>query len=73
MSTPRDKYYEKMLETLVDYNDHRNAPLSNKKLRQEINTVMVETEEEECNIIPDANNVIMDNLCQYPVMTNTQG
>ena len=29
---PIDKYYEKMLETLVDYNDHHNATLSNEKL-----------------------------------------
>ena len=26
---PRNKYYTKMLETLFDYNDHHNAPLSN--------------------------------------------
>ena len=32
MDTPRDKYYTKMLETLVDYNDHQNAPLSKEKL-----------------------------------------
>ena len=26
MATPRDKYYTKMLETLIDHNDHHNAP-----------------------------------------------
>ena len=38
-----------MLETLVEYNDHNNTPLSNEKLRQAVSTVMVETEEEECD------------------------
>ena len=37
MATPRDKYYENMLETTVDYT---NAPSSNEKLRQAISTVM---------------------------------
>ena len=46
MATPKEKYYTKLLETLVDYNDHHNAPLSNENLRQKIITVMEETEEE---------------------------
>ena len=61
-----------MLDTLVDYNDHHNAPLSNEKLRQAISKVMEETEEEECDIIFDANNVTMNHFCEYPVMTNKQ-
>ena len=73
MATPREKYYTKMLETLVDYNDHQNAPFSNEKLWQAISTVTEETEEEERNIILDANDVTMDTFCQYPVTTNTQG
>ena len=32
MATTRDKYYTKMLETLVDYNGRNNAPFSNEKL-----------------------------------------
>ena len=32
IATPRDKYYEKMLEILVDYNDHHNAIFSIEKL-----------------------------------------
>ena len=73
MVTPKDKYYTRMLETLVDYNDCSNTPLSNVKLRQAISIVMVEEEAEERNIIPDANNVTIDTLCQSPVTTNTQG
>ena len=41
MATQRKKYYEKMLETLVDYT---NVPLFNEKFRQEIRAVMAETE-----------------------------
>ena len=73
MATPREKYYKKILETLVDYNDCNNAPLSNKNLIQAIITVMSETEAEECKIFFDANNVTMDNFYQSPVTTNTQG
>ena len=47
--------------------------MSNENLRQAICTVTEETEEEELNIILDANNVTMDNFCQYPVTNNTQG
>ena len=72
MATPRDKYYTKMLETLVDCNDRNNVPLSNEKLRKEISKVMAETEEEERNIILDVNTVTMDNFCQFPITTNTQ-
>ena len=72
MATPRDKYFENMLDTPVDYNDHHNASFSNEKLRQSISKVMAETNEEKRNIISDANNVTMDNFCQCPVTTNTQ-
>ena len=63
-----------MLETLVDYNDCNNTPLSNEKLRQTVSKVMVETEEEEHDSKRKANNVTMDTFCnQYSVTTNTQG
>ena len=32
MSTPREKYYTKMCESLVDYNDYNGIPLSNEKI-----------------------------------------
>ena len=32
MATTKDKYYTKMLETIIDYNDRNNAPLTNKNL-----------------------------------------
>ena len=46
MATTKDKYYTKMLETLVDYNDRNNSSVSNEKLRQAVSRVMAETEEE---------------------------
>ena len=59
---------EKMLETLVDYNDSHNAPLYNENLWQAVSKVTEETEEEERNV----NNSTIDNFCQYLVPTNTQ-
>ena len=44
-NNPKDKYYTKLLETVIDYNDHHNAPLSNENIRQEISTFMAEAEE----------------------------
>ena len=73
MVTPKDKHYTKMLETLVDYNYRNNASLYNENLQQAISTVMAEQEAEECNVIFDTNNVTMDNFCQSPVTTNTEG
>ena len=73
MAAPINKYYEKMLKILVDYNDRNNAPFSSEKLQQAIITVMAETEEEERNIISDSNNVTMNTFCQSPITTNTQG
>ena len=74
MATTKDKYYTKMLETLVDYNDRNNAPLSKEKILQAVSRVMAETEGEECDSERNANNVTMDIFFnRYPIMTNTQG
>ena len=73
MSTPKDKYYTKLLETAIDYNNHHNAPLSDENLKQAIYTVMAETEKEEFDAKRNSNNVTIYTLCQSPDMTNTQG
>ena len=73
MATPSDKYYTKTLETLVAYNDHHNAPMSNDKIRQAISTVMSETEEGKNDAKRNANNMTMDTFYQSPVTNNTQG
>ena len=46
MTTQKDKLFEKLLETIVDYNDRHNTPLSNDKLRPAVSKVVAETEEE---------------------------
>ena len=62
-----------MVETLVDYNDHKNSPLSNEKIQQAVSKVMAETEDEKRDAECNTNNVTMDTLFQqYPVTTNTQ-
>ena len=44
MATPKDKYYEEMLETLVNYNNSNSALLSNDKLQKSVSKVTEETE-----------------------------
>ena len=73
MGTPKEKYYMKMLKTLVYYNDRNNALFSNDKLWQAISKVTTETEEEERDDKLNTNNVTMDNsVYQPPATTNTQ-
>ena len=50
MATPRDEYYTNMLETLVNYNDGNNGPLSNKKIEQAERKVMAEMEEKKVTL-----------------------
>ena len=72
MATTKEKYYKKMLETLVDCNDCNNVPFSNTKLRQAVNKVMAEMKKKERDAKRNANNVTMDTLFhQSPVTTNT--
>ena len=62
-----------MFETIVDYNDHNNASLSNDKLRQAFSKFMAETEVEEHISKRNTNNVTINIFSnQYPVMANTQ-
>ena len=72
MAATKDKYFEKILETLVDHNDHHNAPLSNEKLQHTVIKVVAETEEEECNDKNNNNNMNMDTFWKSPVTNNTQ-
>ena len=43
MATPKDKYYNRLLDTLTDDNNHKGKPLSNEKLQQAFSLVMEET------------------------------
>ena len=64
MATPKDKYYTKLLKTIVNDNNRKGAPLSNENIQQAVNIVMEETEAElERNI----NEITMDTSFQSPV------
>ena len=73
IATPRDEYYLKMLETLIDHNDRHNAPLSIEKLRQAVIIVMVETEEKERDAAHNANNMTMDTFFNHSTISLSQG
>ena len=45
MDTPRDEYYAKILETLIDHDDRHNTLLSSDKLQQAVCIVILEMEE----------------------------
>ena len=51
-----------MLDTLVNYTYRNNGPVPNKKIKQAISRVMVETEEEECDAESNANHVTLDTI-----------
>ena len=70
MATKKDKYYTKMLETLVDYNDHNNVPFSNEKIWQSFRRVMAEMEEEERYNERNANNVNIGTFFRQPPIKN---
>ena len=64
MSTPKDKYYNTLLNNLFDDNNRKGAPFSNEKLRQAAGKVMEETGADfECNI----NKIIYDTSFQSPI------
>ena len=46
MATPKDKYYNVLLDTLVKENNIRGEPLSNDKIQQAVGKVIEETEAE---------------------------
>ena len=62
MDTPKEEYYIKMLETLFNYNDRNNGPLSTKSFQQAVSRFMAEMEEEEHDGKRNANNVTMDTI-----------
>ena len=46
MATPRNKYYNALLNTLVNGNNLRSEPLSNEKIQQAVGKVIEEAEAE---------------------------
>ena len=45
MATPKDKYYNEFLDTLVKDNNLRGKPLSDEKIQQVVGKLIEETEE----------------------------
>ena len=69
MANSRDKYYTKVYETRIDYNDRNDASLYNKNILDAIHKVIDEEELDAHYIILDAHNVTVDNFSQT---SNTQ-
>ena len=70
-ATQEDEYLVDLLETIIEHNDRHETPFSKQRLRQVVNTIVAETEEEERDAKLNTNNVITDNFIQPPVTTNT--
>ena len=64
MATSREKYYTKMYETLIDYNDRNDAPFSNEKIQDVIHKVVAEEELYDNNINLDACHITADTVSQ---------
>ena len=61
-----------MYETLVDYNDRNDAPLSNENILKAMHKVIAEEESDALNITLDAHNITADTFFQTPATPNTQ-
>ena len=44
MATPKDKYYNVLLDTLVKDNNHKGKPLSNENIQKAVGKVVEEME-----------------------------
>ena len=64
MATWRDKYYMKMYETLINYNDRNDEPFSIENIWDEIHKVIKEEVLDDHNITLDAHNITTDNFSQ---------
>ena len=73
MVAPRDEYYRKIFETLIEYNDCHTAPLSSEKLQQTVSIVMAETEKVEFDAEHNKNNVTMDTFFNHYIISPSKG
>ena len=64
MATTKDKYYTKLLKTLVNDKNRNGEPLSNEKIQQAVRIVM---EEIEAELERNTNNITMNTSFQSPV------
>ena len=65
MATPKDKYYNALLDTLVKENNIRGEPLSNQKIQKAVGKVIEETETE---FKRNYNKITCDNSYQSPIL-----
>ena len=69
MATPKEEYFTKMLDYLLEHNNHHGPQFSSKNLQEAVIRVM---EDEEKDAERNVNNVTTDNFFQYPVTINVQ-
>ena len=65
MATPKDKYYNALLDTLVKDNNLRGEPFSNDKIRQAVGKLIEETEAE---FERNYNEITCDTSFQSPIL-----
>ena len=65
MATPKDKYYNALLDTLVKENNLRGKPSSNKNIQEAVSDVMEETEAE---FERNYNEITCNNSYQSPML-----
>ena len=64
IATSRDKYYAKIYETLIDFNDRNDGPFSNKNICDAMHKVIEEEEWDSHNIISYFHIVTVDTFNQ---------
>ena len=64
MVNPKEKYYEKMLETLINDNNRNSAPFANENIWQALNKLMEETKVE---FKRNINEITIDTSFQSPI------
>ena len=65
MATPKDKYYNELLDTLFKDNNLRGEPSSNQKIQKSVSDVIEETEAE---FERNYNEITCDNSYQSPIL-----
>ena len=65
MATPKDKYYNALIDALVKDNNLRGEPLSNQKIQEAFSDIIEETEPE---FERSYNRITCNNSYQYPIL-----
>ena len=65
MATPKNKYYNEFMDTIVKDNNLRGKPLSNKKIQKAVSDII---EEMEAEFERNYNEITCDTLYQSPIL-----